>query len=311
MIGITCGDAIRGNSDAKIKTTFNDFFKTFSRIFSTGLDIRLKDDGSEEVRLFMPISSFFESDESAAVDLGEVTELRVKPWLDKIPSEIAVGYNDNSYENSDGKGEFNTELQFSTPVNSKTNKLDLIVPYRADSYGVEYVLIDFEKDDTSDSKADNDVFLIVRNGNAVARDTEISGTYADSTMFNGYISPKSIVYFNAGLLSSMLYRIPLVSEKNIIFGSSKKDMDVVIGGRHERESELFIDGYFFKPTIIEFYTGIKNFNAYEILRENPNRIFKFSFMGKTYKGYLLELNVQPAINQKQDWQVICHAGTNI
>jgi hypothetical protein len=34
-------------------------------------------------------------------------------------------------------------------------------------------------------------------------------------------------------------------------------------------------------------------------------------MGKSYKGYLLALQIKPAINQQQDWQVICHPDTEI
>jgi hypothetical protein len=310
---ITCGDAIRGTADAKIKTTFNNLFRTYSRLFQLKMDIVENADGSETATMKL-LEDFFEAakpDGSNVIDLGEVTELRWKPWVDQTVNTIKVGYEDNSYENSDGKGEFNTELQFSTPITSKTNTLDLMIPYRADSYGIEYVLIDFEKDATTDSKADNDVFLIHVNGNnEVNRSVPISGTYADSTMFNAALSPKSILRRNGRLISSMLDKIQPVNGKNVIFGSSKKDRDVVIGGVHERESELLNAAKIFKPIIIEFYTGLKDFNAYEVMRRNPNGIFRFSFMGKQYRGYVFELQVKPAINQAQDWQVICHPDTD-
>lgn len=310
---ITCGDAIRGNADAKIKTTFNDFYKSYSRLCQLGLDITQNSDGSETAAMKI-LADFFTNVQ--AMDLGEVTELRIKPWVDKIPGVINVGYKDNTYENSDGKGEFNTEMQFSTPQTSKVTTFDLMIPYRADSYGVEYVLIDFEKDETADSKADNDVFLLhIDTANKVVWRgfPDISGTYADSTMFNAMLSPKMILMFNKKLITSMLDKIGLINGKNVIFGSSKKDMDVSIGGIKVRRSELFnLEAEkIFKPIIIEFYTGIKRFNAYELLRSNPNGYFSFTFMGKSYKGHILELNVKPAINQAQDWQMICYKSTEI
>jgi hypothetical protein len=318
---ITCGDAIRGTEGAKIKTTFNNLFRAYSRLFQLRMDI-VENSETSETAIMKPLASFFEkekADGSNVVDLGEVTELRMRPWLDQIVNTIKVGYEDNSYENSDGKGEFNTELQFSTPVETKRSTLDLMIPYRADSYGIEYVLIDFEKEETADGKADNDVFLMHINGsNEVVRgdwripnSPGITGTYADSTMFNAMLSPKSILIRNRNLISSILDSIQPIDGKNVIFGSSKKDMDVAIGNNttgiiYERYSVMISDENLFRPIILEFYTGLRNFNAYEVMRRNPNGVFKFSFMGKNYRGFVLELQVQPTTNQKQDWQLICY-----
>jgi hypothetical protein len=44
---------------------------------------------------------------------------------------------------------------------------------------------------------------------------------------------------------------------------------------------------------------------------NPNGYFSLSCMGKTYKGFLHELKVKPAENQKQEWALICHPETSI
>ena len=183
----------------------------------------------------MPLSHFFQDVE--VMNLGEVTELRIRPYTSVIANTIKVGYKDNSYENADGKGEFNTELQFSTPVRTTKITKDLTIPYRADSYGVEYVLIDFAKEDTADSDADNDVFLIKRNGSIVERNPPaITGTFADDTMFNGILSPKQTLLRNANLISTMLDKIQPVDGYNVIFGSSKKDRDVAINGVQERVS---------------------------------------------------------------------------
>jgi hypothetical protein len=314
---VTSGDAIRGTSGAKIKTTFNDFYDTFSRLYQMGLDIVQNDDGSETARL-MPLKYFYQDVE--IMNLGEVTELRIRPYLDVLPNRIKVGYKDNTYENSDGKGEFNTELEFSTPIRTTKITHELTIPYRADSYGIEYVLVDFEEDETMDGSADNDVFLMDAIDGSVSRYLPIRGTFANDTMFNASLSPKTILRNNAELIATMLDKIEPIGGYNVLFNSSKKDREVSIGVRnlfggttwfYERNSEEIpgrdiLARKLFRPVVFEFYTGLKNFNAYEVMRTNPNGYFSFTFMGKSYKGYVLNLQVKPAENQQQDWQVLCH-----
>ena len=310
--GITSGDAIRGISGAKIKTSFNDFYDTYARLFQMGLDISKNASGAEDVKL-MPLSHFFQNVE--IMNLGEVVGMQVRPWKYKLYNSIVVGQEDVSYENTNGRGEFNTELNFTTSINETNEKLDIKTPYRRDSYGVEFVLVDFEDKGTDDSKEDNTIFVIKHNGAGVDRSSTISGTYSDDTMFNAKLSPKQTLIRNSSLLSSCLDKSPKV----ITFTSSKKE-SVTSNGTHidgvKENSDLSVESatQYFRPMLFMFETGLKNFNPHALLSSagsNPNGYFSFSFMGKNYKGFLKELKVKPAINQAQEWTLICHPAISI
>lgn len=312
--GVTSGDVIRGTSGAKIKTSFADFFDTYARLFQLGMDITRDNSGVETARI-MPLSYFFQDVE--IMNLGEVIGLQIRPWKEKLYNSVTVGQDDKNYDNSGGKGEFNTQVEMSTATGSTNSKNGLKSSYRYDSYGVEYTLIDFEDRGTSDSASDNDVFVIKHTGNngGVDRSILIAGTYADSTMFNAALSPKQTLIRNQNLLASCLDKV----QKNIVFTSSKKD-DVTPGGTYingiKERSDLSVDGalQYFRPMLFMFETGLKNFNAYKLLSapgSNPNGYFRFTFRGKSYKGFLYDLKIKPAENRAQEWQLICHPQTSI
>jgi hypothetical protein len=64
----------------------------------------------------------------------------------------------------------------------------------------------------------------------------------------------------------------------------QKNMAVSIrGGEKERVSELMNVNKNFGQSF-DFYTGIKQFNAYEIMKENPNSVFKFAHGGSSTRG---------------------------
>jgi hypothetical protein len=134
-------------------------------------------------------------------------------------------------------------------------------------------------------------------------------------MFNAQISPKQTLIKNGNLLASCLDKVP----KDIRFTSSKKD-DVTAAGTSivsvKEHSDLSVSGaaQYFRPILLMFETGLKNFNAYKLLSDvgsNPNGYFSFSFMRKNYKGFLYKLTVKPSINQAQEWTLICHPSTSI
>jgi hypothetical protein len=297
---ITSGTGIRGAASTiqKIKTSFKHFYETYSKILQCNLDI-VKNNGVETA-IMKPLAQFFKTaPEDKIMDLGEVTYFEIEVDNNNIYNSIKVGYDDNSYENSDGKGEFNTEMQFSMNINSLIKELDLKVPYRADSYGMEYVLIDFEEEETVDGESDNDTFLIVKDSalDIVDRQITISGSYADDTMFNAGISPKQILMSNRIYISSFL---DLCSHL-LKFASSKKDLDIIIGGINERLDYTAPALQYYRPIFFIFETGLKKFNINK-LADNINGYVAFTFKGKAYKGFLRSFGMK--VEKKQEWKLV-------
>lgn len=59
-----------------------------------------------------------------------------------------------------GRDEFRFTTEYTTGIDITDNVLELISPYRADVYGIEF-LSQKRGQDTTDSESDNDVFLFV------------------------------------------------------------------------------------------------------------------------------------------------------
>lgn len=78
----------------------------------------------------------------------------------RIYSLVRVGYDKQDYESMNGRDEFRFTTEYTTGIDITDNVLELISPYRADVYGIEF-LSQKRGQDTTDSESDNDVFLFV------------------------------------------------------------------------------------------------------------------------------------------------------
>jgi hypothetical protein len=152
-IYITSGDSIRGFSDAKIKTSFKDFFTSFNRNLCLGLSTQDKSILIERREIFYDKSTML-------YDLGEIKNAEIKPASDLFFKKIKIGYPDQNYEDLNGRKEFNNTLEFTSPLSKATKDLDLTAPYRADMYGITFAQINLEGKSTTDSSSDNSVFML-------------------------------------------------------------------------------------------------------------------------------------------------------
>lgn len=174
---VTSGSAIRnheGQSTAvtgsKFKTSLDEFFRAF-KIKGIGLGIE------NNVLVIERTSYFFRPD--IALELGEVNELEVVVAEDLVFNTIKVGYQNQTYDEVNGKDEFNVTQNYTTPHTRIVKELDLTSPYRADAYGIELMRLNLDGKDTTDNSADNDTFLLnVKKG----------GTY---TYYSGNLSYNS------------------------------------------------------------------------------------------------------------------------
>lgn len=124
-------------------------------------------------------------------------ELAVNDSL--IYSSVKVGYDKQDYDSVNGRDEFRFTNEFSTGLKLTDNTLSLISPYRADAYGIEF-LVQKRGEDTTDNDSDNDVFF-VECDNSVPVDQplllyrpysadQLSGLLSPDTMFNLNYSPR-------------------------------------------------------------------------------------------------------------------------
>lgn len=152
-IAVTCGDAIRGLPNTKIKTSLTQFFQAVSR-WSVGL-------GIENSKLIIEqISYFFKP--TVALDLG-VVDITGDGWLSSEDLEfntIKNGYENQTYNDVAGKYEYNVSQQWTSVVKRITKELNLVCPYRTDAIGAELLRLNLDQKKTTDNSGDNDTFML-------------------------------------------------------------------------------------------------------------------------------------------------------
>lgn len=149
---VTSGDALRGITGAKIKTSLSDFFKAFFSRFNICLTVH------NDQLVMEPMGDFFKTD--IICDLGEVDDVTVTPAEDLLQNTIKAGYDKQDYTDANGKYETNQGQQWTMPVVKTVRELDMTSPYRADPFGIELLRINYDKKTTTDTSSDNDTFIL-------------------------------------------------------------------------------------------------------------------------------------------------------
>jgi hypothetical protein len=153
---ILSAESARQFDDAKIHTSYQDF-EQWMRVLGYEPDI------NEASLIFKKRESFF-LNEQKAIELSEedCAGLEETVNTEYIYSNIRIGYNKQEYESKNGRYEPNNGAnEYSTDISTIQNEIELISPYRADAYGIEFLILDSEdKSKTKDNKSDNNVFFI-------------------------------------------------------------------------------------------------------------------------------------------------------
>ena len=116
-IYLTSGDALRGFENPVIKTTWKDFFTSLNRnicigMHLVGVDIFINSRGSYYQNNLM-------------YDLGEVSEVSLSYREELLGSTIKKGYNNNDYDDVNGRDEFNNQHIYKTPITRVTKDIDI------------------------------------------------------------------------------------------------------------------------------------------------------------------------------------------
>lgn len=311
-IVVTCGDAIRGIEGAKIKTTLWNFFQSFNTVLGIGL-------GMIGPQLRIEHKDYW-VDYTNPIDLGEVKNLKVSPATDYIYNNIKIGYAAQEYEDVNGRQEFNNTHEYNAPITRVTKTLDLISPYRADCYGIEFTRINLEGKSTTDDKADNDVFIIHINDAPIVEDGETvyeldrelnagaTGLLEPETVFNIFLSPKHCLLRNGNFIRSGFYKQDAqylkfqTTEKNSeLVSDVMENSDVMIGD---------FDPALFGPNLLEADAKMP-VNTQEILDLNPIKAFTFSWLGIQFTGIPVKESTRESDRASQSIQLLMAPGQDL
>lgn len=178
---VTCGDAIRGTKNARIYSSFADFFKTFDSLNYMALR-NIGDD------LFIEKATTVYDPNSTIINIGEIIDLKLACASEFFFNEVQVGSPKQDYRHPSGRLEFNSENSFSLDVLNTSKKLDLVTKYRTGYLDIVFLLLDYRGGSTQDNNGDKSVFLLDITDNQITSAQEVS-TFENITIDSAPLQP--------------------------------------------------------------------------------------------------------------------------
>jgi hypothetical protein len=240
-----------------------------------------------------------------AVELNEDECADLKEYVngDYLYSGVRIGYQRKDIENANVRFEFNGVHDYSTDLVLEDKALELISPFRADCYGIEFLAHEREKK-TTDNKADKDIFLV----NVKERDNEyetVKNTFSgnvltniqdgavNDTLFNGKLNPFNLLRLNEGLIG--------VSASGLRFTASDSNAEIVIdGGRIDDDYDVPAGAGLFEAIMYD----VASCNIVRLpTGEDVNGVVRFGFKGGVYEGFIEEVSKSPSWEGETVWRL--------
>lgn len=316
-IKLTSGDGLRNIQEAKLKTSFKDFFKSIHSV--TGLCF-----GVEDGKPMLQSYEYFFNSSLKIMDLGNVTEVSISPAIDFMYSAIKVGYKDQNYEEELGRDEYNTEQQYSTGYRRSTNTLDLVSEYRADHLGIRKIRLDLERANNTDEdrSPDNDIFMIYTSPftmmdsnvyRAITADDfqEVTGLLGRKDAINISISPKRNLLAHESFLKGALINtgaIAFESAKKDVAMTSRNSAGLVVERRNVYLSELY--NPLFLPHIAKITAPVSP-SQINVLKSKQNGYVTFRHRGVLVRGFLMEISTNIAYDDATEITLLLTPNNNM
>lgn len=328
---LTSGDGLRSLEDSKIKTNISDFFRSANALWNLALHY---DKANEYLNLLNKSDAF--NNGLQIIDLGEVSKLDVMPF-GEIFSNLKIGYPNTTYDEVNGKDEFNIEQEFQMPIKRSQKKVDLRSVYRADMYGIEITRGNLENKKFADSESDNDLFWLRIENTPAGTITDINhpgygenyynlyrdgsmtinGLTSPDTAFNIELSPKRNLFRYGNWLHSMAHLLDAEYIKWQV-GSKNQDannsLQTTLGPVTitEREDVLVgdLDNIIFKPIIFDIECKHPD-SVQPIMDATPFGKIRFTYKGYEYYGFVIQVSDEPFLRPKQKYKLLCSPNTDI
>lgn len=262
---ILAAESARKMPNAKVYSSFDKFTKWMSAVFGYVYDI------NGNVVTFRPREDYFGNEVVKEIKNYNGYQMTVNSSL--IYSQVNVGYEKQGYDSVNGKDEFRFTNIYNTGITMTDGKMELISPYRADAYGIEF-LAQKIGEDTTDNESDTGVFFVcaqsVGEKYILDRSETIAGVISPETMFNVMYSPTSMIAANEAFLGGFI--------SGLDYASSEGNTAVTINGFAENR-DIFLSGGLFNVNEVEIETSDID------LPDDMNGIVQFEHQGELVQGY--------------------------
>ncbi|MDR0680860.1 MAG: hypothetical protein LBG15_03255 [Dysgonamonadaceae bacterium] len=297
---ILSAESVRLFTDAKIHTSYDDF-KAWMRVLGYEPVVE------ENVLIFKKRNKIFNNN-STAMQLSESDCAGLVETVNEeyIFSSVKIGYNKKEYKSKNGRYEINSgSNEYSTDVSVVNNPIELVSPYRADGYGMEFLLLDTKNnDETKDNKDDNDVFFV----NAIEDQDVFTAIFPSAVAVPDDNIPIEIytrlinVKYNPRLLVEMNKNLLAVASRYINFKSMESNYVIIVDGKASNDdiNLLGTDGNLFSTILYEFAS--KNIKSLP----DPltrNGLVKFTYKGNSLQGFIKKISKNPVWETETTWQL--------
>ena len=311
---ITSADAIRGIEGAKGVISWKDMFDSLDAMFFIGMQTK-----DQQIQI-VPKNWIWEKN-TLLLDVGEVKDLEFStPQAEWIFNKFKIGYENQTYEEQNGREEFNIGLEFESPIISLNSKRDIISKIRADSFGIQDIRWKFGQNKTKDSSSDNDLFIVCAQkfqGKYTVDNTPTIQPMRRRGAFNAQLTPKRCMMkwypYLASIYDKMIndYVRYVSSDKvdanvttSMLLNNGNPDVivekeDVRVGNMGEK---------LFTPIIAEFKTGLRK-NVTQLMAGDPRGYIEFKYNGVVMQGFPFEIPQDSIKRGQQQWRVMMHPET--
>lgn len=297
---LLAAESVRGLEGAKIYASFNDFCDWMETVF--GYVYYIDDDSG--ILVFKHRGSLF-SASAPIVDIPVATDFEISTDKSMLASSIVVGYNKQEYEGPNGRDEFNFNSAYTTGYTQSDKKIELKSPFRADSYGIEF-LVEKRGEDTTDNASDKTVFFVHTEPEGFwlkpNRKASIGGSMT-GTLMNAAYAPRRCLAVNIGYLAMMfagVKRDPI----EIKFASTEGNPDITINKVPVTADAYFEDiDIYATPLELKFTTGDL------AVPEDINSAVRVKFNGCYYEGFIRELTLKYAHEESAEYTIIVRSKT--
>ena len=308
---VTSGMALRQLPNPVIKTSISQMYRDLRR---WGLGLAIEGNNIRIERL-----PYFYQKDRLVFTLSEITALKVLNANDYLGNEFKLGYNDQTFDDLNGRYDYNTEVKWSFPTKRVKREIDWSSPYYASIYGIEYSrALGLVKKDTTDSQYDNQTYLIQVDGNPATWTNGkpnllrssgiITGVPFPSSVYNTGLTPATTFYHNREYVRAIAYGLPLSEGRKLEFLKSEKNKDF-----YRSQNSVIIDedadipvttlhdvngdppDALFQPTVIEVEAAVSEelFEIFEQNYENRYGVIGFYYNDVFFRIFVLDITTTP------------------
>lgn len=301
---VTSGLNIRGKE--VLTANWKDLFKTLQVVDNVGCGIRKE--GTIEVVDVEHFSHFYAPRQVLRLDY--VSDLAKEVDETLYHNEVETGYSKWANEKISNLDEFNSKREWQLPVTQAKKRMNLVAPYVASGYTIEF--LKRETEDSKDSRTDNDNFLIVvrRDGTdwVAAKDegfASVTGVISPETAYNLSITPARILRTHGAHLRSFLNK---QQAEQIIARFSEGNNGLVTqltGGDSVAENGSVVVADLPQPVYLaEVYTFRKKLTRAELtaLQNDPYGYISFSETNQNHQRMFLLEAVRDAESKEVRFQ---------